>query len=216
MSVMNESEDIVCEKSRKEGWYILRGGSPDFILLKFRDGEICDDKAVEVKSANSKLDVNQQLFKMFLEKHGVKYEVARVKRDQSIDIDAVKGSSIEYKVLTTAEFNSMRELPSHQLLSNAQEVAKRSVSPELYREVRNSGYGMEELLRWALNYKRKYGDMLPGTLAPTHIIRCCIDETHVVTDTVDVTRIQPTNVLDSHTVLLTNPCKECTNKLLQS
>jgi len=53
----------------------MKGGAPDFLMLKVSDGAILDLLAVEVKRPGSSLSYEQLVFKKVLERAGFRYVV---------------------------------------------------------------------------------------------------------------------------------------------
>ena len=76
---MNQRENFIAEKYRKEGWNPMRNGAPDFIMLKVENDMIIEMKAVEVKSPNGELTYEQSIWKMICEKAKIPYKVEVVK-----------------------------------------------------------------------------------------------------------------------------------------
>ena len=81
---VNEREAKVARKYETDGWRVLRGGAPDFLMIKveggkpairMEDGKIRGVKAVEVKSATDPLSYEQSVYRMILEAIGVEYVV---------------------------------------------------------------------------------------------------------------------------------------------
>lgn len=72
---MNENEEKVIEKYKREGWKVLRGGAPDFLMLKVDGEEIVDFEFVEAKTPRDRLSYEQAIYKKVLEKLGAKYRV---------------------------------------------------------------------------------------------------------------------------------------------
>lgn len=75
ITVGNPREEKVAEKYKASGWKVLRGGAPDFLMLKVEDGKIREVVAVEVKSPKDRLKYEQKVYKMILEKAGFHYKV---------------------------------------------------------------------------------------------------------------------------------------------
>lgn len=75
MLVLNRREDAVRRKYLREGWRVLRGGAPDFLMLKVVSGEIVDVRAVEVKGPDSCLTYEQSVYRKILEQAGIGFEV---------------------------------------------------------------------------------------------------------------------------------------------
>jgi len=73
---MNNPEKQVKQQLEAEGWKVLRGGAPDFIILKVdSEGRITEAEGREVKSKNSKLSYEQGIYKMIFEMAGIPYKV---------------------------------------------------------------------------------------------------------------------------------------------
>jgi len=72
---VNRREKEVLEFYKEDGWKPLRGGWPDFLMLKTEDGDITDVKCVEVKSPSGELTYKQGLCRKVLEDFGLDYEV---------------------------------------------------------------------------------------------------------------------------------------------
>ena len=72
---MNAREENVADRYTKQGWRVLRGGAPDFLMLKVVNGEIGDVRAVEVKSFEDELTYEQTVYRMVLERAGFQYIV---------------------------------------------------------------------------------------------------------------------------------------------
>ena len=73
--MVNESELEVLKQYEAKGWRVLRGGAPDFLMLKVDDGRIVDFEFVEVKTEGSQLTYEQAIYKEILNKLGAKYKV---------------------------------------------------------------------------------------------------------------------------------------------
>ena len=74
--MVNAREQVIADRYIADGWRPLRGGAPDFIMVKTdANGEIVDDVAVEVKSPDDQLSYEQQVYRKFLERHGIKVVV---------------------------------------------------------------------------------------------------------------------------------------------
>ena len=54
---------------------MLRGGAPDFLMIREKDGDIGEAIAVEVKSPTADLTYEQAVYRMILERAGFRYEV---------------------------------------------------------------------------------------------------------------------------------------------
>ena len=72
---MNEREELVAQKYLREGWKVLRGGAPDFLMLRVSKNEIIEVRAVEVKSPHSDLTHEQRVYRTILQQAGIEYEV---------------------------------------------------------------------------------------------------------------------------------------------
>lgn len=77
--MVNENELKVVKKYEVEGWKTLRGGAPDFLFLRVKDGKIKDAVFVEVKREGDRLTYEQSIYKEILERMGAKYRVEIVK-----------------------------------------------------------------------------------------------------------------------------------------
>lgn len=66
---------MVASKYEKEGWGVLRGGAPDFLMVKFEDNELKAILAVEVKSPDSTLTYEQEVYRKVMERFGIPYTV---------------------------------------------------------------------------------------------------------------------------------------------
>lgn len=75
---MNAREENVADRYTNQGWKVLRGGAPDFLMLKVANGEIGDVRAVEVKSFKDELTYEQAPYRMVLERAGFQYIVELV------------------------------------------------------------------------------------------------------------------------------------------
>ena len=72
---MNVREEKVADLYTKQGWKVLRGGAPDFLMIRVKDGEIREAMAVEVKSPLGDLTYEQMVYRMILEGAGLPYVV---------------------------------------------------------------------------------------------------------------------------------------------
>lgn len=72
---MNAREENVADRYMKRGWKVLRGGAPDFLMLRVECGEIERIRAVEVKSPLGDLSYEQRVYKTVLEQAGIQYIV---------------------------------------------------------------------------------------------------------------------------------------------
>lgn len=77
--MVNEREKKILEKYEEDGWKVIRGGWPDFLVVKTKNGKIVDAECVEVKSENGKLRYNQSICRNVLEDCGLDYSVEVVK-----------------------------------------------------------------------------------------------------------------------------------------
>jgi len=74
--MVNERELAVAESYESDGWVPIRGGAPDWLMLKTEAGEITGVKFVEVKSPTGELRYNQHMYRRVLEEElGAEYEV---------------------------------------------------------------------------------------------------------------------------------------------
>lgn len=81
---MNQNEKNIRKKYLKEGWKCLRGGSPDFVFVKTKNGEVKDVIFVEVKYGYNKLSYEQAVYRKVLEFLGVKYKIEYIHTDQNL------------------------------------------------------------------------------------------------------------------------------------
>lgn len=72
---MNPREEEVADRYLNRGWKVLRGGAPDFLMLRVESGEIGEIMAVEVKSPMTDLSYEQRVYKKVLEQAGIEYVV---------------------------------------------------------------------------------------------------------------------------------------------
>lgn len=72
---MNDNELKVREKYEKQGWKVLRGGSPDFLCLKVEDGKIVDVLFIEVKYGGDRLSYEQAVYKKAIKFLKAKYKL---------------------------------------------------------------------------------------------------------------------------------------------
>ena len=76
ITVGNPREERVAQKYKASGWKVLRGGAPDFLMIKVNENkEPIEVLAVEVKSPKDDLNYEQLVYRMILEKAGFKYIV---------------------------------------------------------------------------------------------------------------------------------------------
>lgn len=78
---MNKSEVSIAEKYQKRGWEVVRGGAPDFLLVKRLVGRVVEVRAVEVKADGDNLQPNQIVWAEALGSFGIPFVVARVLRE---------------------------------------------------------------------------------------------------------------------------------------
>lgn len=82
---MTTSEDAVRAMLAAQGFGILRGGAPDFLAIKTdAHGNILEAKGVEVKFDEDKLSYEQQVYRRFFARYGIRYVVIHVSRDGKI------------------------------------------------------------------------------------------------------------------------------------
>ena len=72
---MNVREEKVAARYTGQGWRVLRGGAPDFLMLRVECGEIRRIMAVEVKSPLRDLSYEQRVYRTVLEQAGIQYVV---------------------------------------------------------------------------------------------------------------------------------------------
>lgn len=74
--MVNRREKTVAERYEDRGWTPIRGGWPDWLMVKTNGESITECKCVEVKSPTGSLRYNQQIARLVLEdKLGARYEV---------------------------------------------------------------------------------------------------------------------------------------------
>lgn len=72
----NRREKTVAEQYEEGGWTAVRGGWPDWLMVKVNNGTIVDCKCVEVKSPQGRLRYNQKIARKVLEDRlGAKYAI---------------------------------------------------------------------------------------------------------------------------------------------
>lgn len=76
---LNEREEAVLQRYRRSGWQGLRGGAPDFLMLKVAENRVVEVKAVEVKSPHSDLTYEQRIYRVILEQAGIEFKVEVMK-----------------------------------------------------------------------------------------------------------------------------------------
>lgn len=82
--MVNKNELLVLKKYESQGWKVIRGGAPDFLMLKVNGGKIEDFIFVEVKNPNSELTYEQAIYREVLEKRlGAKYSVELIQANHS-------------------------------------------------------------------------------------------------------------------------------------
>ena len=72
---LNRRAESVRKRYLREGWRVLRGGAPDFLMLKVVDRKIVAVRAVEVKGPASRLTYEQSVYREVLEQVGIEFEV---------------------------------------------------------------------------------------------------------------------------------------------
>lgn len=72
---MNAREENVADRYTSQGWKVLRGGAPDFLRIRVKNGDIGEAMAVEVKSPHGELTYEQTVYRMILERAGFHYVV---------------------------------------------------------------------------------------------------------------------------------------------
>lgn len=71
---MNRREKAVYDEYLTQGYGVVRGGAPDFVILKTEGGEIQEIiAAVEVKSPNGRMTHEQLVWKKICEKAGISF-----------------------------------------------------------------------------------------------------------------------------------------------
>lgn len=76
---LNEREEAVLQRYRRSGWQVLRGGAPDFLMLKVAENRVVEVKAVEVKGPHSDLTYEQRIYRVILEQAGIEFKVEVMK-----------------------------------------------------------------------------------------------------------------------------------------
>lgn len=74
---MNTNERDAAEKWERRGWEIVRGGAPDFLLVKRLAGRIVEARTIEVKTSGDQLKPNQIVWGEALGAYGIPFTVAR-------------------------------------------------------------------------------------------------------------------------------------------
>ena len=77
--MVNEREKKVMRSYEQKGYSTVRCGSPDFLFVKTKDGEIVESLFVEVKSPQDNLSYEQFIWKKLMKGLGAKYKVIEVK-----------------------------------------------------------------------------------------------------------------------------------------
>jgi len=77
IKMVNENELSVLKKYEARGWKVVRGGWPDFLMLKVEDGKITHFRFVEVKFKGDRLSYEQSVVKKVLSQLG-EYVVERI------------------------------------------------------------------------------------------------------------------------------------------
>lgn len=72
---MNKREERVKQRYEADGWKVLRGGAPDFLMLKIDNGKIKEIMFVEVKSSKAELTDEQAVYRKALEDIGIGYKL---------------------------------------------------------------------------------------------------------------------------------------------
>lgn len=72
---MNVREEEIADRYANQGWKVLRGGAPDFVMIRVKGGNIHEAMAVEVKSPKGELTYEQMVYRMILERAGFRYVV---------------------------------------------------------------------------------------------------------------------------------------------
>jgi hypothetical protein len=93
--LVNKNELLVLKKYESQGWKVIRGGAPDFLMLKVNGGKIEDFIFVEVKNPNSELTYEQAIYREVLEKRlGAKYSVELIQSNHSNPYPAIPTQDI--------------------------------------------------------------------------------------------------------------------------
>lgn len=69
----NTREQKVAARYKALGYKMLRGGAPDFLMLKIKDGKIAEVLAIEVKNGSGHLTTEQAYYRDALLFCGVRY-----------------------------------------------------------------------------------------------------------------------------------------------
>lgn len=77
--MVNERELKVLKSYEQKGYHTIRCGSPDFLFVKTKDGNIVESLFVEVKSPVDNLSYEQFIWKKVIEGLGANYKVIEVK-----------------------------------------------------------------------------------------------------------------------------------------
>jgi len=73
--MVNRREKKVAEEYEEDGWTPIRCGAPDWLMIKTNGSDIEEVEFVEVKSPNSSLRYEQEIWRKTLEKLGANFEV---------------------------------------------------------------------------------------------------------------------------------------------
>lgn len=109
--MVNENEEKIRRRYKKEGYKILRGGAPDFIIFKYdpETKEFSDIQFIEVKANSDVLSYEQQVYFMILQKLGVKCKVERIQgktnQHNPTQLKATQSKATQSKA---NQFNSMQ------------------------------------------------------------------------------------------------------------
>lgn len=77
---MNDAEAATAGVYAVRGWTPIRGGPPDFLMVKRGpDGRITEAEVVEVKAPDKPLTPEQEVWKEVLERAGIPYRIIRMK-----------------------------------------------------------------------------------------------------------------------------------------
>jgi len=75
---MTKAEEIVRKKYKRQGYFHLKNGFPDFIFYKVRDNQISDVRFVEVKTGRDMPTENQKKCAQILKSLNITYSLIRV------------------------------------------------------------------------------------------------------------------------------------------
>jgi hypothetical protein len=73
---MRTNEEQAIERFKAEGWTPIRGGWPDYLLVRSREGKL-ELKGVEVKCKGGRVSKAQRLMHTLLIGAGIKVEIVR-------------------------------------------------------------------------------------------------------------------------------------------